>query len=337
MNYKWNYGNRVLVIPAEALEKEPSAQQLRVLLALAAEPELADRQEDLARVAGCTKKSVPDAIAFWEEAGILSAGIEAKNEQPAAVEAKPAQEAPKEAKTNGKLAHADELPDYTTAQMNEMMERRQSLRIMVNEAQKTMGKMLTPYEINILLGMVDYLGLDEDYILLLLAHCKRVEISGLRRIERYAISLMDSGVRTAGELEERVQTLEALHTLEGKVRAMFGMRNRSLTKKEQAMLEAWEGYGYGEDVIRRAYEIAVNSTGKPSMPYANSILERWHSEGLKTAEEIDRKMEEERASGAAKDPASSFNTDDFFAKALKRSFRTPESGESSDGASGGKD
>lgn len=337
MKYTWNYGSRVLVIPADALSRNADAQQLRVLLTLASDPTLAGRPEELARLAGCTVRAVPEALRFWEEAGILNAAPDdngAEKPAPAVPAALPEKSG---ARPAAKLAHPDSPPAYTAAEMNEMMERRQSLRVMVDEAQRTLGKMLTPYEINILLGMVSYLGLDEDYILLLLAHCKRIGVTGLRTVERYAIKFSDSGIRTASELEDRVQTLEEAHTLEGKVRAMFGMEKRALTAKERAMLEAWVGYGYGEEIIRRAYEIAVNSTGKSSVPYANSILERWHSEGLKTVGEIDRRMEEERAARTANGQASSFDAEDFFAKALKRSFRTPGNGDNPDRTAGGKD
>ena len=68
------------------------------------------------------------------------------------------------------------------------------------------------------------------------------------------------------------------------------------------------------DVISMAYEIAVARTKEPSVPYTNAILERWHKEGLKNLEEIEK-------AEAQKAPTNgSFDTDDFFEAALKRSF-----------------
>ena len=203
-----------------------------------------------------------------------------------------------------------------------MMEKRASLRILLDACQNIFGKMFNPHEINILFGMVDYLKLEDEYILILLAHCKRLEIKSFRQVERYAISLIDKGITTADALDACLQEMEAVHQIEGVIRQMFGLKSRALTAKERSAIEKWVSYGYGEDVIRRAYEITVNSTGNASIPYANSILVRWHSEGLKTLEEIDRQQAEERAEKEGKTTfGNSFQTDDFFKAALEKSFR----------------
>ena len=86
------------------------------------------------------------------------------------------------------------------------------------------------------------------------------------------------------------------------------------------MLDAWSSYGYGEDIIRRAYEITVGAINEPSLPYANSILERWHSDGLDTAAQIDAKLDAEREKKGQTPREGSFDTDDFFEAALRRSY-----------------
>ena len=328
MTYRWNYGSGVLNLPAAALDAGASAEQLQILLLLAKSGDAT--AESLAKDAHCSVKKAEEALSFWRNAGILVSEQEAKAEQ------KPEEKVPnaqKPEQQEKKLARADEIPTYSVSELNEMMDRRQSLRAMVNEAQQILGKMFNTYEINVLLGMVDYLELDEDYVLLLLAHCARIEKKGMRSIERYAISLIDRGITTASALEEQVQIIEAQHTLEGKVRSIFGMKSRSLTEKEQKMIGTWVGFGYGEDVIRRAYEITVDTIQKPSMQYTTAILDRWHAEGLKTLAEIDRKIEAERAAkGAERTTDSDFKTfdaDAAFEAALKRSFK--KSGKNTDG------
>ena len=328
MTYRWNYGSGVLNLPAAALDAGASAEQLQILLLLAKSGDAT--AESLAKYAHCSVKKAEEALSFWRDAGILVLEQEAKAEQ------KPEEKVPnaqKPEQQEKKLARADEIPTYSVSELNEMMDRRQSLRAMVNEAQQILGKMFNTYEINVLLGMVDYLELDEDYVLLLLAHCARIEKKGMRSIERYAISLIDRGITTASALEEQVQIIETQHTLEGKVRSIFGMKSRSLTEKEQKMIGTWVGFGYGEDVIRRAYEITVDTIQKPSMQYTTAILDRWHAEGLKTLAEIDRKIEAERAAkGAERTTDSDFKTfdaDAAFEAALKRSFK--KSGKNTDG------
>ena len=319
--YQWNYGDRVLNLPAAALDAGADAQQLQVLLLMAGG--LTD-PEAIGAASGLSAQTVREAIAFWNAAGILSTNGQATPAKKASAKRSAGTESVSSGpvKPEKKLARPDEIPSYSLSELNEMMDRRKSLRNMVDEAQQILGKMFNTYEINVLLGMVDYLNLNEEYILLLLAHCVRIGKTGLRMIERYAIALVDRGITTTEALEEEMQSAEERHSLEGKVRSMFGMKSRSLTEKEQKLIASWIGFGYGEEIIRRAYEITVDRINEPSMKYAGAILDRWHAEGLKTIGEIDRYEEEHRtAKGVDRNLAngtSSFDTDEFFKAALKR-------------------
>ena len=82
---------------------------------------------------------------------------------------------------------------------------------------------------------------------------------------------------------------------------------------------------YGEDVVKAAYEITVNNTGKASLSYANTILKNWHEDGVKKAGDIAKKSTSKTAvpkttrQGTA--TARSFNVDDALTKALERSYK----------------
>lgn len=322
MELKWNYGQSVLVLPASVLTADATPEQLRVLLWLASDAALVGKHTQLAKLADVERSAISEILEYWRACGVLTDGTEGEEPTAPATKATKKKTAVPEKKP---LQRADELPVYNTEELSDMMEKRASLRILLDACQNIFGKMFNPHEINILFGMVDYLKLDEEYILILLAHCKRLEIKSFRQVERYAISLMDKGITTADALEACVQEMEAAHQLEGAIRQMFGLKSRALTSKEKNAIEKWTSYGYGEDVIRLAYEITVNSTGNASIPYANSILERWHSLGLKTAEEIDRQLAEERTEKEGKTTlGSSFQINDFFEAALRKSFQTDE-------------
>lgn len=335
MEWKWNYGQGVLVLPSTVPEADATPEQLRVLLWVASDPTLFAKPAQLARLAGADRDEIGEILDFWQSVGVLSDGKEAQESKKAqkkpaksatdtkkatsATEAKPAAEA-----KPAFLARADELPNYSTAELSDLLEKSQSLRMLVNEAQNIWGKVFNPYEAQLLVGLSDYLRLDNEYILLLLAHSKRIGKKSLREVERYALRLVDDGVTDAAALEEFVKRTEARRTLQGKIRAMFGLGSRSFTAKENTMLDNWISYGYGEDIIRRAYEITVGAINEPSLPYANSILERWHSEGLDTAAQIDAKLDAEREKKGQAVMTGSFDTDDFFEAALKRSYSTTD-------------
>jgi DnaD/phage-associated family protein len=71
-------------------------------------------------------------------------------------------------------------------------------------------------------------------------------------------------------------------------------------------------------ILSNAYEITVDSTSKPSIPYANSILERWYAEGYRTLEDVDAALAEYKRKKAG--DGSSFDVDEWFEAALKRTY-----------------
>ena len=334
MDLKWNYGQSVLVLPAAALEANASDAQLRVLLWLASDQTLAQKSSQLARLAACTKGEAEDALAFWREQGILAGEgeVQEKREKSGA-KAKP--EATR-VQASAKPPRADLTPQYTTAELADMMEKQDSLRILIDASGNVLGKVIQKVsDVRILAAFLDYYGYEEEFILLLLKYCKeKKNKTALGWIEKFALGLRDDyGIETVAALEEWIRNDEMVHSLEGKVRRMFGIKERELIGTEKRAMLAWASYGYGEDVIRKAYEITIASIREPSIPYANSILEKWHAEGLKTLADVERRQEETRAERKAKAEAksaaraatkqelgSSFDIDDFFEAAIQRSF-----------------
>ena len=315
---KFDFGKDVLVLPGTVLSLCNTADgvQLRTLLWLASDLSLSQKPRQLAMLSGCSEEKASSAIEFWRACGVLT-GDEAADAIPVMAEPQPA---PKKEKRT-LLRRADTLPNYTTTELAELIEHRQGLREMVDEAQQILGKIFNPSEVNILVAMVDYLALEEDCILLLLAHCKRIGKNNLRAIEKYAYTLVDAGITDATSLEERIVQIELFYSFEGEVRALFGMKSRALSTKEKRMMQAWCDYGYGIEIVRRAYDITINATNEPSVAYANAIIERWHAEGLKTVEEVDALLSREaEQKGEGTKLGNSFDTDDFFEAALQRSF-----------------
>ena len=140
--------------------------------------------------------------------------------------------------------------------------------------------------------------------------------------EKLAISMNDSGIETVEELKTKLAEMDAIAENESRVRSLFGMKSRALTTKEKKFIGVWFGqFGYNIDIVNRAYEITVNATGDASVPYTNAILERWNAEGLRTLEEIDDAIVKKK-NETKNESAGSFDTDDFFEAALRRSFES---------------
>ena len=311
MKLNFLYGGNVAVLPAALLAHIDKAgkKDIKILLALACEPlarvDLTAAMAKIGAELSLTERELDAALSFWRGTGLVSLDEETTAVAGAVTDA-PASEKPQP------LVIADKgLPAYSGSELSEVLERRGELAALIDECQRVFGKIFNTKEVAVIAGLLDYLGLDGEYILLLLTHCLRMEKKSLRYVEKMAISLHDEGIHDARILEERLHRIEVMAGATGKIRSMFGISSRALTAKEKAMIENWLcTMQYSDAILQKAYEITVDSIGKSSLPYANTILERWYAEGYRTIEDIDAAIADyNRKKNEGK---GSFDTDDFF-------------------------
>jgi len=322
VKYKINYGASVGVFPRSALDviKRAGEGELKVLLCLCAEEGSVDEKK-LSRMSGIGTEQVRDALSFWRGAGVITQTEESTKET-----VTPKNDAPKEddnaqqgkeKQSKKKLERSDELPNYTSDQLSDILEKRRETATLITECQNIVGKVFSVHEINKLVGLVDYLSLDFEYIMMLLTYCVSIGKKTLHYAEKLAFALYDAGICTTAELSEELRRREIAAASEGKIRSMFGVGSRALTSKEKKFIASWTGeMGYGIDIIEKAYEVTADATGNASFPYANTVLERWYAAGLRTLDEIEASYKKEN--GAVSDTNSTFDTDSFFDAAIRR-------------------
>lgn len=316
-----NYGDSVTVLPAAAVPFIDKAKKfdIKVLLLIASSDKYREGKylSELAKTLGCDEGEIEKALAFWRGAGLVELDGSNNIEKPISKKEKSVDEeavpvAPRRAKVS-------ELPAYTTAELNSLLEKNQAVVGLIDECQDILGKMFTASDIKVIMGLSDYLSLDNDYILVLMHYCARKEIKSIRYIEKLAISCLDEGLTEALTLEKALLDREERESVEGRIKSVFGIGSRAFTSKEKKQISTWiNEYKYELDVIKKAYDITVTSTGKPSIHYTHAILDKWYAEGIKTVEDVDALLAQ-REEQKAKD-GSSFDVDDFFEAALKRSY-----------------
>lgn len=363
MNIIIQYGTGVAALPKEVLKVMDRATKtdLKLLLLLASDPTLlsgtdaADCVRRLAAAAGCTPPQAATALAFWRGAGVLllqgedipalgSPEESAPAQAPAAAPAQPAQPAqptlPVSAPAKKPLPERT-LPTYTSEELANLLESRADARTFITECTNIWGKILNVSEVNVLLSLVDYLGLEWDYVVTLLAFCaesldKQGRKRSLRYFEKIAYEFYDEGILDLSALQEKLRRVEQSREAEGRFRRMTGIGDRELTATEKKVFSKWlYDFGFDMDIITMALEITVEAKGNYSIKYMDAVLTNWHNEGLKTPAEIRAHNEQYRAEHTpppAKSPAprresdkdgdykSSFDTDAFFYDAIKRSL-----------------
>ena len=246
-----------------------------------------------------------------------SAGSVAVSAAPAAV-SDASEQTTKDSRRSAKLMREAGLPEYTSEELADMLEKNSGALSFVDEAQRRIGRMLGPREVSILVGLRDYLELDDEYIYLLLDYCAKIDKTSMRYVEKLAFGMYDEGIHDADVLAERLAEREAYTKLEGRFKAMIGARSRKLTTKETRFLNRWSiEMKYDFAMIEAAYEITVDTKHEYNPAYMNGILERWYAAGIFTPEQLDAEKSKKK-----NDPdfGNSFDTNEFFEAALRRSL-----------------
>lgn len=316
---------------------EASAEEMRVLW-LFQHTEEALSAEDVQ--AGARLESIgeaKDAIAFWRGAGLLRA---ASKKRESVAEPKEEKEPEKEILTAPKapVRAADELPNYSGEELSGMIGGG-NLASFIEACQQIYGKVLSTTDINILVGLREELHLDCEYICMLVAYCAGRKGAGdapkkpMRYVEKMAFAFYEKGIVDAKQLEEELSRRMRAKTREGQLRKLFGIGERALSTDEEAAFVRWcEEFHYDDEMIGFAYDLTVAATQKAPVKYADKILSKWNAAGCKTVADAEAFVLRERSEknkstsrpksekDKEKEGMRSFDVDDFFARALDRSY-----------------
>lgn len=293
-------------------------QDMRILIALmmaADENGEVNAEFSLSDTLGLEKPEVDASLKFWRGAGVIS------STKSGTKSAKPKAEQTS-AHRGGAVEKSTGVSPYATDELAALFEKRRVTAQFIDEAQRVVGRTFNSYDTGIVAGLVDQLGFEEEAVLAMLAYVTRIGKKGLRYSEKLALSFYDEGITTAAAVVERIALIEHSSEVISKIKQLFGIGARELSKTEKALFEKWtQKFGYGIEVIRVAYDITVDATQKPLPKYADAILEKWHAEGLRTEDEVlafEKKSKQEREGTSGGD--KSYELDDFFEAALKRSL-----------------
>ncbi len=306
MKISIKYMGSIINLPSGVIDLAKSAgeNELKVILVLSAySSHFCDFDKAipaLCKQLDLTASEVTSALCFWAKNGILELdGID--NISPDTVSS---------------VTEADNsVPSFTGAQITALIDANPSFKMLADCAGNVLGKDFTPTDYNSLLHIKNYYKFSDEYILMLLAYCVENNTSNWAYIRKTSKILYDEGIDTYEKLEEHFAARRNKRSLEYKVRKLFGVGGREFTAREKGIFDAWANAKISYELIKMAYEISVDNGKGANWNYANKILENWLASGVKTVEDAQRLMESHKE----KLSMSSFDTDDFFEAALKRS------------------
>ena len=266
---------------------------------------------------GIERSELTASLKFWRGAGMIENMRGADTSRAEEEKTKPVEI--KFAHRGGAVEHSAGASEYSSGELAEIMEKRIVSAQFIDEAQRIMGRMFRSHDTGIVVGIVDRLGFEEEAALMILSYVASKGKKTVRYAETLAIALYDEGITDTAAVMERISRMERAGETVSEIKKLYGIGDRALTSAEKKMFATWsETYCYGIDVITLAYDITVDNTRKPVPKYTNAILERWYTEGLKTADEIRRYLDRQSAEKTA--VGKSYDAEEFFNAALARSF-----------------
>lgn len=308
MKIEIKYTGGILNLPSRVadLAANASEEQLKVLLTLCGNPaylnDIKPYFTTLTERLCMDVNEIKNCIAFWVKNEVLCAdGLDVAVESVSTVQAQ----------------IQNREPAYTGKQILAYVEKNKDFRALCNECQTVLGKSFTAQDYNNVMQLKNYFKFSDEYVLLLLEHCVEIEKSNWAYIRKTATNLYDEGISSYSKLEEHFAARRNKRSLEYKIRKLLGIGEREFTKTEKGYIEKWIGLKTPLDILTKAYEITIEKTEKFSYPYMAKILDNWHLAGIKTVEDVEKSLLDYKSK--QKISASTFDTDEFFEAALKRS------------------
>lgn len=186
-----------------------------------------------------------------------------------------------------------ERPSYSPRELSVYI-KNDEVKKLFDSAQKKLGKMLSQQDMSLLFGFYDWLGLPMDVIELLLSYCAANGHTGMRYIEKVALSWAEEGVNTVERASEYIALRKTGFRT---ILQAFGQNRLPVAAEERYMKKWLQEYQLPLDVVKLACERTVLQTGKASFAYADRILENWKKAGVASRADVEA---EDRAFAAQK-------------------------------------
>lgn len=307
MEYGLDLGlwNSVFAVPCALVDRHlklAGKEQLQAILWLLRHSGKQVTPQQLADALGMSPDTALDALEYWRQAGLLAAG-ERRPASPAAAQETP----PPLPGTSAQepLLPKRRMPKPDMTHLAARMGESEEVRFLMQEAEATFGKTLSPAMSATLLTICDDYGLPVEVAVMLLHYAKEVGKTGTSYIDSVARDWAESGVFTLEAAEKKLQELEEHRQAWAKVQSAAGLPRRAPSRKEEDAAYRWVyQWKFTGEMLRAAYERCVDNTGKFNISYINKILEGWHKQGARNLQEVEAleaKKKEEREQGTSYD------------------------------------
>ncbi len=316
MKYNVLYKDGAVCLPASAFLNCDTLLEVRFLMLLSYDRALCDADDTmLCEQLGCTVEELTETVSSLRKKGLIEG--------------------------DKKLSPSVASKNLEGEKIADAIENDSEMKQVVDVCQEIFGAFFTPTDTSRIISLKKSLGFDGEMIVTIFQHCfdkydsvgKRITVS---YVEKTAYNLYNQGIRTIDSLNVYIKEEKIRNSNKYKLSRLFGTGKRAFTKKETRFFDKWLiEWEMPFELIVVAFEIAVDTTGEPSLEYISKILSDWHDSGIRTVEQAENSNADFKAANKSKQKfveksaskkmdngslnGATFNTEEFFEKARKRS------------------
>ncbi len=266
--------SNVFIVPAALKEifKTASHNQLKIALHIFSDISADIDEQKIADELLLPLYEVEDALGFLSSQGLLSCETSTATEKAAA---------PKKARVGSYRPTREEIAQIGTNDEN--------LQYLLREAQVKFGRPLKQNEMSTLTWLYVDEGMELPIIITLLEYAVKQEKVNVRFIESTAVKWLNAGVETLSDVDDFLNEETKAELAWKLASACFGLSGRKPSSKEKELAALWvNDYGYGKELLIKAYDVCVDSTGGYNAAYIKKVIEGWHKQGVKSIDDIDK-------------------------------------------------
>ncbi|MBR7164029.1 MAG: DnaD domain protein [Clostridia bacterium] len=178
-------------------------------------------------------------------------------------------------------------PSYKASEISRRLQENPRMSQMYKIVGQILGKTLSSADTELLYSFHDYYGLSVEVILVLIEYYVSKGKHSMKYIEKEAGKWASAGIDSVEKAKAYIEKREEFLSYTGRIRTLLGIQERRLTTRELSYIHNWQSeFSMSLDMVKNAYELTVNQTGKLSFAYMNKILEAWAKSNIHMPQDV---------------------------------------------------
>lgn len=294
-SYSVNFSswNGFFCVPQEIADRHlklASPVSLKVILYILRQGKVDIDASLIAEALGINKNDVDDALIYWCGAGI----IVSKDDKQTIIKKEVKEEPSEEIKTQKQPSKPSRTirPNFSSEDVAKALSQREDLKYLLARSEEIFAHPLSNSVVMSLFTLCEWDGISVDIICMVMERCLNEDRLSMSNIVSEARRWHADGIKTVAQADSYIIELDEKRGMYGKVKSVFGINNRNLSKKEKNFIDVWrKDFGFDIDMITLAFEACVNTKGVLSFAYINSVLNNWYNDGVSTPEAVKQREE----------------------------------------------